>query len=79
MNFDQPYNRNDFEQFIGNFLPDDYTPIEQEIDYQSMYSQKVRKLSATKTLELDVFEVMHSSTHDARVGLSRDAVKLGKR
>jgi len=76
MNFDHPYNHHNFTQFISDFLPDDYTPIEQIIDYQAAYIQQVRMLGKSETLELEVFEVKHCSTHDARVGLSREAFKL---
>jgi len=76
MNFDQSYNPDDFARFISDFLPDDFTPIEQGIDYQASYIQKAKRLGACKSLELEVFEVQHNSTHDARVGLSREAVKM---
>ena len=76
MNFDQPYSHNDFTQFISDFLPDDYQPIEKNISYQADYIQKVRKLGECKTLDLEVFEAMHNSAHDARVGLSREAFQL---
>jgi ATP-dependent DNA helicase RecG len=36
MNFDRPYNRDDFAQFISDFLPDDYVPTEQIVDYLSL-------------------------------------------
>ena len=37
MNFDQIYNPDDFARFINDFLPDDFTPIEQVIDYQASH------------------------------------------
>ena len=75
-NFNNPYNRQDFRQFVEKFLPDDFTPVEQAISYQGNYTQRVVKLGESKSLELEVFEVTHTSTRDARVGLSHEAFRL---
>ena len=78
MNFSNPYNRKDFAAFLENFLPDDFQPLEQKIDYQgtSTFTQKVVRLGECDSLELEIFEVTHTSTHDARIGLSQEAFKL---
>ena len=76
MNFNHPYNREDFERFVQNFLPDDFIPASQEMDYQASFSKKITKLGKCATLDLEVFEVAHTSTHDARVGLSRESFKM---
>jgi len=76
MNFDTPYHRNDFTKFVQNFLPDDFTPTVQTVDYQAKFTQAVTKLGESKSLDLEVFEVRHTSTQDARVGLSRETFKL---
>jgi hypothetical protein len=70
MVFDKPYNRSDFADFVQNFLPDDFEPIEQKINHRVTFTQDVVKLGESKNLDLAVFEVKHCSTHDARVELS---------
>jgi len=78
--FDNPYNRKDFAQFVQNFLPDDFTPEVRAItdfnNNSNNYIQSAIKLGTCKSLELEVFEVTHTSTHDARVGLSKEAFKI---
>ena len=37
---DKSYNREKFTKFIGNFLPDDFTPTEQDLDYQKNFFSK---------------------------------------
>ncbi|MDR2972664.1 MAG: hypothetical protein LBU83_12185 [Bacteroidales bacterium] len=80
MNFNIPYRRADFAQFLENFLPDDFTPQENVIGNLATnpnnYIQEATKLGECKSLKLELFEVSHTSTHDARVGLSREAFKL---
>jgi len=83
MNFNNPYNREDFAQFIQNFLPDDFTPEERiitdtvgERSRTNNFIQAATKLGVCKSLDLEVFEVAHTSTHNARVGLSREAFMI---
>ncbi|MDR3235936.1 MAG: Eco57I restriction-modification methylase domain-containing protein, partial [Prevotellaceae bacterium] len=79
-NFSNQYSRNNFTQFIQEFLPDDFTPNDTVITGLPLnpnnYIQTATKLGDCKSLELEVFEIQHTSTHDARVGLSREAFQM---
>ncbi len=77
INFKQTYNRADFLHFLEtDFLPEDFLIEEEPINFESNYTRNVIRLGECKSLELDVFEVQHTSTHDARVGLSKEAFRL---
>lgn len=77
MQFKQAYNRADFLHFLEtDFLPEDFLIEEETINFESNYTRNVIRLGECKSLELDVFEVQHTSTHDARVGLSKEAFRL---
>ena len=79
MEFNKAYSRNEFLSFLRvNFLPEDF---KQEIEpknkpVQFQYTQEVTKLGACETLDLIVYEVRHSSKHDARVGLTKEAFRM---
>ena len=78
-NFSNPYNRTDFVNFLeANFLPDDFQPKEERINttFTTKYASSVSRLGVCKSLDLDIFEINHTSTHDARVGISGEAFKL---
>lgn len=79
INFNDPYKRSDFLPFLEWFLPDDFLITEKKIDnlnFTTKYTKDVTKLGECRSLELDVYEITHSSTHDARVGIAQDAFKL---
>lgn len=82
INFNNPYNRKDFSQFVQNLLPDDFQPTEIVItglaQNPNNFITTAVKLGECKSLELEVFEVAHTSTKDARVGLSREAFDIMK-
>ena len=74
MQFNQPYNRNNFLNFLRiNFLPEDFKQEETSVSnpVQFQYTQKVTRLGECESLGLVVYEVKHSSKHDARVGLTK--------
>ena len=80
-NFDlkQRYNRNEFDNFIRTFLPDDYTRKETRvtpIGFQPQYATDITLIGVCKSLNLDVYEIHHSSVADARVGIANDTFKL---
>ncbi len=80
-NFDlkQRYNRNEFDNFIRTFLPDDYTRKETRvtpIGFQPQYATDITLIGVCKSLNLDVYEIRHSSVADARVGIANDTFKL---
>ena len=73
------YDRTAFCNFINDFLPDDLIPEQRNIDisnYKQNFLISATRLGKCKSLELEVYEVKHSSLHDARVGLSKDAFNL---
>ncbi len=77
INFKQAYNRGNFLHFLEtDFLPEDFLIEEESIYFESNYTRNVIRLGECKSLGLDVFEVQHTSTHDARVGLSKEAFRL---
>lgn len=79
MEFNKRYNRSEFISFLQhNFLPEDFvtetTPI--NIERETKYIRNITKLGSCETLDLVVYEVRHTSTHDARVGLSKEAFRF---
>lgn len=80
INFNNPYNRTDFLRFLEEqFLPDDFRIDQTELEdlgFSARYTVKSHKLGTCRSLELDVFEITHTSTHDARVGIAQDAFRL---
>ena len=79
MEFNKPYNRTEFLTFLRiNFLPEDFKQEETSVanPVQFQYTQKVTRLGECESLGLVVYEVRHSSKHDARVGLTKEAFRL---
>lgn len=81
MNFDQPYNRHEFVNFLRqNFLPEnDFVQEETPVAFptQTQYCcDMATRLGSSKSLGLDVYEIRHHSKSDARVGMSKEAFRL---
>lgn len=80
INFNAPYSREDFLEFLGGrFLPDDFEIKKEEyrdFNFKPRYTIDATKLGACRSMELDVFEITHTSTHDARVGIAQDAFRF---
>lgn len=80
MDFSQRYNRENFVAFLQNdFLPeDDFLPetTEAEIKQKTEYIKTITKLGTCKSLNLAVYEARHTSTNDARVGLSKEIFRF---
>ena len=81
MEFNKAYNRKEFIRFLQNrFLPEDFTVKEEDIDLpvSMKYTTQVTKLGSCpiSSLDLVVYEIKHTSSHDARVALSKGAVRL---
>ncbi len=79
MEFNRAYNRDEFLSFLRvNFLPEDFrqeiSSVENPVQFQ--YTQQVTRLGECESLGLVVYEVHHSSKHDARVGLTKEAFRL---
>ena len=79
MDFSRRYNRTEFVNFLQHqFLPEDFMVETTDIDIerQTKYIRTITKLGSSSTLDLVVYEVRHTSTHDARVGLSKEAFRF---
>ena len=79
MEFNKAYNRNELVKFLRtSFLPEDFIQEETSLanPKQFQYTQQVTRLGECNSLELVVFEVMHSSVSDARVGLTKEAFRM---
>lgn len=79
MEFNKAYNRNELVRFLRtSFLPEDFVQEESPLvnPKQFQYTQQVTRLGECKSLELVVFEVLHSSVSDARVGLTKEAFRM---
>lgn len=79
MEFNKAYNRQEFINFLQNsFLPEDYIPVTETVTLPTKmkYTSEVVKLGASEAIDLVVYEIKHSSRHDARVTLSKEAFRL---
>ena len=77
--FSQPYNRKEFLNFLRrDFLPEDFEQEQTNIEFatKTNYSQRATKLGICKSLDLVVYEVIHSGKDDPRVGLSKEAFRM---
>ncbi|MGM9831355.1 MAG: Eco57I restriction-modification methylase domain-containing protein, partial [Paludibacteraceae bacterium] len=73
------YGRSVFVPFLENFLPDDFVVEEKSLNLSEdnpRFLTAATRLGYCKSLELEVYEVRHTSLHDARVGISKDAFRL---
>lgn len=79
IDFSKAYSRADFVNYLRrDFLPDDFEQEEKNVPFWSQmnYASVATCLGKSKTLDLVVYEIKHSSRHDARVGLSKDAFRM---
>ena len=79
MNFQNSYSPSEFKQFLQNqLLTDNFRLLEEKLqpEFKPQYLKKVTLLGKDKSLELEVFEILHDSESDPRVGLSKDIFRL---
>lgn len=79
MEFNKAYNRQEFMNFLQNkFLPEDFILTEEQVTFgtQMKYTTEAVKLGSSEILDLVVYEIKHTSHHDARVSLSKEAFRL---
>ncbi len=78
MEFNKAYNRQEFVKFLHDFLPNDLTYDETPVEFRTKmtYSKQAVKLGSSASLDLVVYEVKHTSKHDARVSLSKEAFRM---
>ena len=75
------YSRESFLEFLSDkFLPEDFRPkrnVEEiELSGSQNFATRAFRLGECRSLELEVFEIHHSSLNDARVGIAKDAFQL---
>ncbi len=72
-----PFSHEKFQNFLRNFLSDEYEKREEEIDFHGDKITKVKLLGVDPGLDnLKVYEIIHKSEHDPRVTLSRETFKM---
>jgi len=79
VNFEIPYKREDFVNFLQNdFLPDDFIFIDQdlEISLKTNYIRKINIIGKVDSLKLGILEIWHESESDPRVSLTDESSKL---
>ena len=77
--FSQTYNREEFLNFLRrDFLPEDFEQEQTNVEFvtKTTYSQEATKLGVCKSLDLVVYEVIHTGKDDPRVGLSKEAFRM---
>jgi adenine-specific DNA-methyltransferase len=82
INFNKPYLREDYLNFFQTqLLPEDFIIDEEkvDVDFKAKYIINATFLGKSDSLNLNIYEVSHTSLFDARVGLSREIFKLMSR
>ena len=73
----QAYERASFLKFLRSFLDDFSQDIESlYMPTKSQFAQDCFRLGHDNSLDLEVYEIHHTSTNDARVGIAKEAFKL---
>ncbi len=79
MDFNLPYDRNSYVRFFrSQFLPEDFDASCESISlsFSPQYTQQVTKIGQSRSLDLNVYEVKHTSERDPRVSLSKESFRL---
>src|SRR3989338_8455097 len=80
IDFKTPYARENALSFLSRFLPEDFKKIVEEnipLNFKPQFVERVNKLGEAGSLQdLHIYEIVHGSENDPRVGLSRDAFRL---
>lgn len=77
--FQQEYNRTKFLDFLKkDFLPDDFEERQDAVEWETKhtYSKRATKLGICDSLDLVVYEIVHTGKEDPRVGLSKEAFRM---
>lgn len=75
----QTYSREAFVKFLeDDFLPEDFCRKREALPLSGKqnFVTEACRLGECKSLELEVFEVHHTSLNDARVGIAKDAFRM---
>ncbi len=80
MDFSKAYERKEFIKFLQiEFLPENDFKTEEsemEIRQETKYIKAITRLGTCPSLKLAVYEAQHTSTNDARVGLSKEIFRF---
>lgn len=79
MDFQAPYNRTNYIDFLRNtLLPEDFEKADESIrlEFKPQYIRQVTKIGHSPSLEMNVYEVEHGSENDPRVSLSKESFRL---
>ncbi len=72
------YNREDLQNFLSDFLPEDYTTKEEDINFDFTNIEHGIKLGESEELDLDVFEFKIKSKYDPRITITKEVVSFMK-
>lgn len=78
MNLQDAYSREDFINFVKDFLPNFQVDIRKGDKNNLKITNELVYLGESKELKLTVFELTHTSSSDARVALSNDGFRVLK-
>lgn len=79
MILEEKYSRQAYLKFFEEkFLPEDFNVKDEEIKPETKcnFIKKVTLIGSVNSLQLKVYEIVHSSEYDPRVGLSRETFRL---
>ena len=79
MQFNKPYNRSEYIQFLKGFLTQSAVFNQKKLDIDKekySYLSSVTELAVDDSLGLVVYEIAHTSRRDARIGITSNAFKL---
>ncbi|MBP9715064.1 MAG: Eco57I restriction-modification methylase domain-containing protein [Candidatus Pacebacteria bacterium] len=79
INLNKKYKHEDFVDFLGNFLPEDFNEKEEDILIKKERYKEITKakvLGFSESLDLHVLEMDHSHENDPRITIATDAFKI---
>ena len=78
MNLNEPYLRQNFTDFLNEFLPDFEKDV-RKVSFESLGATSgINYLGKSKKLDLQVFELTHKVSPSARVALATDGFRIMK-
>lgn len=78
MNLQLKYNRDDFLVFLKSFIPE-FTRDIRRIDTNGLQvTKEASYLGKSEIIDIDIFEITHSSSVNARVALAKDGFRVMK-
>ena len=78
MDFSKPYKKDDFIHFLkAKFLPEDFKHYEIDLDISTTtHIVEIKQIGEVESLNLNVYEALHTSEHDPRVSLTREIFRI---